>query len=219
MSKADLIKNIIKDSSRIKEEILRDENMLKIIDEISSEIIRAFKKDKKVLFCGNGGSAADAQHLAGELSGKFYLNREPLYAEPLNINTSFMTAVANDLSYEVVFSRLVGASGRPGDILVAISTSGNSINVIEAISMAKNKGMIVVGLTGETGGKMKGLCDYLIRVPSTDTPRIQESHILIGHIICEIVERTIFDNNFKDENESSNFSRREGDAPSSFDKK
>ena len=187
-----LISERIKNSINVKEEILQREDILQTINEIAEKMIDTFKNDKKVLFCGNGGSAADAQHLAAELSGKFYLDRDPLRAEPLNINTSFMTAVANDLSYEEVFSRLIKANGRPGDILVAISTSGNSINVIEALKVAKDRKMITVGLTGETGGNMKNLCHYLIKVPSADTPRIQESHILIGHIICEIVEKRIF---------------------------
>lgn len=194
-----MIKNLsiaqaIKNSIETKKEILKNRKTLQLIEQVAGKMINAFRNDKKVLFCGNGGSAADAQHIAGELSGKFYLDREPLYAEPLNINTSFMTAVANDLSYEEVFARLIKANGRPGDILVAISTSGNSMNVIKAIEAAKNRGMIIVGLTGKTGGKMKDRCNYLIKVPSTDTPRIQESHILIGHIICEVVEKSLFVN-------------------------
>lgn len=192
MDKNLLITQAIKNTIEIKKEILESKETLQLIEQVAEKMIDAFKNDKKVLFCGNGGSAADAQHIAGELSGKFYLDREPLYAEPLNINTSFMTAVANDLSYEEVFARLIKANGRPGDILVAISTSGNSMNVIKAIEAAKNRKMITVGLTGKTGGKIRDMCNYLIKVPSTDTPRIQESHILIGHIICEIVEKQIF---------------------------
>ncbi len=169
-----------------------------MIERITEEMIKAFKSGKKVLFCGNGGSAADAQHLAAELSGKFYLDRDPLPAEPLNINTSFLTAVANDISYEEVFARLINAIGQPGDILVALSTSGNSMNIIKAIEAANKKKMITVGLTGETGGKVRHLCNHLIKVPSADTPRIQEAHTLIGHIICEIVEKEIFgDKNIK----------------------
>jgi len=151
------------------------------------------KKIKKVLFCGNGGSAADAQHIAAELSGRFYFDREPLFAEALHVNTSYLTAVANDYSYDEVFSRLVKAKGRAGDILIGISTSGNSKNVIKAIEVANEKGMITIGMTGKTGGKMKEICKYLINVPSTDTPRIQEAHIMIGHIICEIVEKVLFE--------------------------
>jgi len=148
---------------------------------------------KKYFFCGNGGSAADAQHIAAELSGRFYFDREPLFAEALHVNTSYLTAVANDYSYDEVFSRLVKAKGRAGDILIGISTSGNSKNVIKAIEVANEIGMISVGMTGKTGGKMKDICKYLINVPSTDTPRIQEGHIMIGHIICEIVEKVLFE--------------------------
>jgi len=155
-------------------------------------IINAIKNDKKILLCGNGGSAADAQHIAGELSVKLYLDREPLFAEALTTNTSYITAVANDLSYDEVFARLIKAQGREGDILIAISTSGRSRNVIKAIETANEKGMIAIGLTGESGGLMNGICKYLIKVPSNNTQRIQESHILIGHIICEIVEKRIF---------------------------
>ncbi len=187
-----IIIQAIKNTIEAKKKILGDRETLQLIERVAEKMIDALRNDKKVLFCGNGGSAADAQHIAGELSGKFYLDREPLYVEPLNINTSFMTAVANDLSYEEVFSRLIKANGRPGDILVAISTSGNSANIIKAIETANNLKLITVGFTGESGGKMKDLCRYLIKVPSTDTPRIQESHILIGHIICEIVEKEIF---------------------------
>jgi D-sedoheptulose 7-phosphate isomerase len=190
-----LFKRIVKDSFEIKKKILKDKEILKTIEKVSKEIINAFKNQKKVLLCGNGGSAADAQHIAAELSGKFYLDREPLFAEALHCNTSFLTAVANDYSFEDVFARAVKAMGKKGDILIGISTSGNSENVIRAIKVANKMGMITVGLTGKTGGKMKDICHYLIRVPSTDTPRIQEAHILIGHIICEIVEKEIFSKN------------------------
>ena len=187
-----LIKRAIEDAINTKISILEDRGILNLIGDISSEMINAFKNGNKVLFCGNGGSAADAQHLAAELSGKYYLDRDPLPAEPLNINTSFLTAVANDLSYEEAFSRLIKAMGRPRDVLVALSTSGKSPNIIKALEMANNKGMITVGLSGESGGNMVNLCKYLIKVPSADTPRVQESHTLIGHIICEIVEEEIF---------------------------
>jgi len=192
MKKNSLIIRAIKDTIDAKKKILRNGDTICLIDKVAKVMTKSLRGGRKVLFCGNGGSAADAQHLAGELSGKFYLDRDPLYAEPLNINTSFITAVANDLSYEEVFSRLVMANGKPGDVLVAISTSGNSLNVIRAIEVANSKKMITIGLTGETGGKMADVCKYLIKVPSTDTPRIQESHVLIGHIICEIVEKNIF---------------------------
>jgi len=189
-----IITQAIKNSIGTKKKILENKDTLSLIEKVTEEIVAAFKNDKKVLFCGNGGSAADAQHLAAELSGKFYLDREPLFAEALHVNPSYLTAVANDYSFEEVFSRLVRAKGREGDILIAISTSGNSLNVIKAIETANKMKMITIGLTGENGGKMKGICKYLIKVPSNDTPRIQESHILIGHIICEIVEKGLFGN-------------------------
>ena len=186
------IKRVIKDSLEVKERILRNESLISTISKVAWEIINAFRNNKKVLLCGNGGSAADAQHIAAELSGKFYLDREPLFAEALHVNTSYLTAVANDYSYDEVFSRLVKAKGRKGDILIGISTSGNSKNVIKALKTANEIGMITVGLTGENGGKMRDTCKYLINVPSKDTPRIQEAHIMIGHIICEIVEKELF---------------------------
>jgi len=187
-----IITRAIKSTLATKRKILKDKDILNTIEKVTREIIKAFKSDKKLLLCGNGGSAADAQHIAAELSGKFYLDREPLFAEALHTNPSFLTAVANDYSYDEVFARAVKANGRPGDVLIGISTSGNSKNVIRAIEVANERKMITVGLTGATGGKLSGICKYLIKVPSTDTPRIQESHILIGHIICEIVEKKIF---------------------------
>jgi len=192
MRKNLLIKNVIKNSIETKKKILKDKNALLMIERVAEEIIEAFKNDKKVLLCGNGGSAADAQHIAAEFSGKFYFDREPLFAEALHTNTSFLTSVANDFSYDEVFARAVKAMGRKGDILIGISTSGNSLNVTKAIEMANKMKMVSIGLSGKTGGKMGDICKYLIKVPSTDTPRIQESHILIGHIICEIVEKEIF---------------------------
>ena len=192
MRKDLLIKNSIKNSIETKKKILKDKNALLTIEKVAEEIIRAFKNDKKVLLCGNGGSAADAQHIAAEFSGKFYFDREPLFAEALHTNTSFLTSVANDFSYNEVFARAVRAMGREGDVLIGISTSGNSLNVTKAIEMANKMKMVSIGLSGKTGGKMGNICKYLIKVQSTDTPRIQESHILIGHIICEIVEKEIF---------------------------
>lgn len=192
MNKEALIKKAIKGSIETKSKLLESREFLLVIKEVSEKIITSFKNDKKVLLCGNGGSAADAQHIAAEFSGRFYIDREPLFAEALHTNTSFLTAVANDYSYDEVFSRMVKAMGREGDVLIGISTSGNSKNVVKAIETANNKKMITVGFTGQSGGKMKGICKYLIEVPSSDTPRIQESHILIGHIIAEIVEKEIF---------------------------
>ncbi len=184
--------SLIKNSINVKRRIIENKALLATILKVAEEIILAFKNDKKVLLCGNGGSASDAQHIAAELSGRFYFDREPLFAEALHVNTSYLTAVANDYSYDEVYARLVKAKGRKGDILIGISTSGNSKNVIKAIEVANDIGMITVGMTGEAGGKMKDICKYLINIPSKDTPRIQEAHIMIGHIVCEIVERELF---------------------------
>jgi len=182
----------LEESIKVKERILKDKVLLNIIEKIADEIVIAYKKSNKVLLCGNGGSAADAQHIAAELSGKFYFDREPLDAEALHVNTSYITAVANDYSYDDVFARLVKAKGKQGDVLIGISTSGNSANVIRSIELANKTGLITVGMTGAMGGKMKGICTYLVTIPSNDIPRIQEAHITIGHIICEIVESRLF---------------------------
>jgi D-sedoheptulose 7-phosphate isomerase len=186
------ISDIIQESINVKAEILKNGNLIQILADCSNEIVKAFQNGNKVLFCGNGGSAADAQHLAAEFSGRFYTDRDALPAEALHVNTSYLTAVANDYSYDVVYSRIIKGIGRKGDVLVGLSTSGNSGNIVKAFEMAKEKGMITVGLTGATGGKMKELSDFLLNVPSTDTPRIQESHILLGHIICQLVEEKYF---------------------------
>ncbi|HEY3386382.1 MAG TPA: D-sedoheptulose 7-phosphate isomerase [Saprospiraceae bacterium] len=187
------IKSIITKSIGVKEGILRDKELLKTIEKVVVEITLAFKAGNRIYFCGNGGSAADAQHLAAEFSGRFYKDRVALPAEALHCNTSYLTAVANDYGYEHVYARLIEGIGQAGDVLIGLSTSGNSINIIEAFKKAKRKGMITVGFTGESGGRMKEDCDFLINVPSTDTPRIQESHIMAGHIICELVEDQYFD--------------------------
>lgn len=186
------IKNIIKESISVKEAILSDEKLLSAIEAASRAIITAFRNGGKALFCGNGGSAADAQHLAAELSGRFYYDRPALESEALHVNTSYLTAVGNDYGYDLVYSRILSASGKKGDVLIGLSTSGNSKNVIEAQKVAKEKGMYVISFTGATGGKMKELSDCLINVPSELTPRIQEAHIMIGHIICQIVEEELF---------------------------
>lgn len=186
------ISKIIQASVSVKEQILKDEAMLDTVARCSEAITQAFKNGNKVLFCGNGGSAADAQHLAAEFSGRFYTDRKALPAEALHVNTSYITAVANDYSYDVVYSRMIDGIGRPGDVVVGLSTSGNSGNILKAFESARKIGMITVGFTGATGGKMKDLSDYLLNVPSTDTPRIQESHILLGHIICQLVEEAYF---------------------------
>ncbi len=173
-------------------QLLERQDLLKLMQQVIDKMVEVFQGDGKILFCGNGGSAADAQHLAAEFTGRFYYDRPPLYAEALHVNTSYLTAVANDYSYDEVYARLIKAKGRKGDMLVALSTSGNSPNILKAIEAAAEGGMITVGLTGESGGKMKEMCNYLINVPGSDTPRIQELHILIGHIICENVEAIVF---------------------------
>ena len=186
------IRNIIKESIGVKELILSDEKLISNIEKAAQIIVDCYRNKGKVLFCGNGGSAADAQHLAAELSGRFYYDRPALEAEALHVNTSYLTGVGNDYSFDQIYSRILSASGKTGDVLVGISTSGNSKNVLEAQKVAKQKGMKIISLTGESGGEMKNSTDCLINVPSKLTPRIQESHILIGHIICQIVEEELF---------------------------
>jgi D-sedoheptulose 7-phosphate isomerase len=162
------------------------------VDQAVAFVARSMKAGGALLTCGNGGSAADAQHIAAELTGRFFLERRALPALALHGNTSSLTAIANDYDYDTVFAREVEAHGRSGDVLLAISTSGNSRNVVRAIEAAKEKHMVVIGLTGESGGKMRDLCDVCLCVPSASTPRIQECHILIGHTICELLERILF---------------------------
>lgn len=186
------IASLISASIEVKKSILADEAFQQKIADAVNVVTHAFQDGKKVLFCGNGGSAADAQHLAAEFSGRFYKNRKALPSEALHCNTSYLTAVANDYSYDVIYSRLVDGICKKGDVLIGLSTSGNSKNIMNAFETARQMGVITIGLTGETGGQMKELSDYLFNVPSTVTPRIQESHILIGHIICELVEAKIF---------------------------
>ena len=172
--------------------LLQDESIHKVIELVVENCVDAFRSDKKMLLCGNGGSASDAQHIAAELSGRFYKDRAPLYAEALHVNSSFITAVANDYGYEAAYARMVEAAGKSGDVMIGISTSGNSLNVVNAMEKAKEVGMITVGFTGNNGGKLKSICDYIIQIPSDDTPRIQEAHILVGHIICELIEQEMF---------------------------
>jgi Phosphoheptose isomerase len=186
------ITDIIKASISTKESILKDPVLLGTIDQLATLMTLALRNGNRIYFCGNGGSAADAQHLAAEFSGRFYTDRDALPAEALHCNTSYLTAVANDYSYDVVYARLVKGICNKGDVLVGLSTSGNSTNIVKAFEVAREKGVITVGFTGEAGGKMKELSDHLVNVPSKDTPRIQESHIMLGHIICELVEEQYF---------------------------
>lgn len=186
------IQESIEQSIEVKNKILSDEKLLQSIEAAVNVIVESLRNGGKIHFCGNGGSAADAQHLASELSGRFYLDRTPLNAEALHCNTSYMTAVSNDYGYDFVYSRIMRASAKKGDVLVGISTSGNSRNIIEAYKTCEELGVNIISLTGATGGAMKDFGGILINVPSTDTPRIQESHIMIGHIICELVEKTMY---------------------------
>ena len=188
----DKIRKIISESISVKSAILQNESILNTVDEVASLIVAALKQGNRIYFCGNGGSAADAQHLAAEFSGRFYIDRDALPAEALHCNTSYITAVGNDYGYDMVYARLIKGIGNKGDFLIGLSTSGNSTNIIKAFEVAREKGIITVGFTGETGGKMKTLCDHLLNVPSSDTPRIQESHIMLGHIICQLVEELYF---------------------------
>jgi len=182
----------IQQSIELKTKILSDGNLIERIREAAELIIAAYLSGNKTLFCGNGGSAADAQHLAAELSGKFYLDRPPIHAEACHGNSSFITAVSNDYGFNKAYARYIQAVGKKGDVFFAISTSGASENIVQAIGEARSSGLKCICLTGATGGRMTELADILINVPSTDTPRIQEAHILIGHIICELVESELF---------------------------
>jgi D-sedoheptulose 7-phosphate isomerase len=186
------IKSIIQSSIETKQQLLQNEQLLTTLQNVVDSIATAFETGKRVYFCGNGGSAADAQHLAAEFSGRFYTDRKALPAEALHCNTSYLTAVGNDYSFDVIYSRIIDGVGQNGDVLVGISTSGNSANIVKAIESANAKGMTTIGMTGITGGVMKSSCHHLLNVPSSDTPRIQESHILLGHIICQLVEERLF---------------------------
>jgi D-sedoheptulose 7-phosphate isomerase len=186
------IKSLITDSIKVKQDLLGKQAIVEATEASAVAWVKCLQNDGKILFCGNGGSAADAQHLAAELSGRFYHDRTPLFAEALHVNTSYLTAVANDYSYDEIYSRMIIAKGRKGDVLVGISTSGNSKNVVLALEEARSRGMITIGMTGDGGGKMKDVCDILLNVPSNDTPRIQECHILLGHIICQLTEERLF---------------------------
>lgn len=186
------IQAILQDAISVQQAILKDVALLDSISAVSQCMITAFQNGHRVWFCGNGGSASDAQHLAAELSGRFFYDRPPLFAEALHVNTSYLTAVANDYGYDQVFARLLQAKAQKGDILIALSTSGNSPNILKALEMATQLSVTKIGMTGDSGGKMKAHCDYLLNVPSNSTPRIQEGHILIGHIYCQLIEAALF---------------------------
>lgn len=184
--------DLINESIRNFSNISNDEHMISLIEQISDIIITAFDNENKLLLCGNGGSAADAQHIAAELSGRFEMDRKALNAQALHVNSSYLTAVANDYGFEDVYSRMIEASAKSGDVLIALSTSGNSKNVINAIKKANQKEMVTIGFSGNDGGNMKDLCKYNLIIPSDNTARIQEAHILVGHIICKLIEQKIF---------------------------
>ena len=186
------INDLIKASIAVKEQLIQQGQIVPLLESVVKVITETFQKGGAVYFCGNGGSAADAQHLAAEFSGRFYKDRKALPSEALHCNTSYLTAVANDYSYDVIYSRLIAGIAKEGDVLIGLSTSGNSGNILKAFETANEMGVITIGMTGAGGGKMKALSKYLIEVPSNTTPRIQESHILLGHIICELVEKNIF---------------------------
>ncbi|BEJ86277.1 D-sedoheptulose 7-phosphate isomerase [Campylobacter jejuni] len=190
------IKEHFTDSILVKEQILKDENLITLIKNASLEVIKAYKNGNKTLLAGNGGSAADAQHIAGEFVSRFYFDRPGIASIALTTDTSILTAIGNDYGYENLFARQVQAQGVKGDVFIGISTSGNSKNILKALELCKQKEIISIGLSGASGGAMNELCDYCIKVPSTCTPRIQEAHILIGHIICAIVEEELFGKGF-----------------------
>lgn len=191
----EVIKKLVTESIETKQKLLSDEVLLGKISQTVDAVVASLEKGNRIYFCGNGGSAADAQHLAAEFTGPFYnRGRKALPAEALHCNTSYLTAAANDYDYTEVYARLVNGIMQPGDVLFGLSTSGNSPNVVKAFEAAKNQGVQTIGMTGETGGKMKPLSDILFNIPSQNTPRIQEAHMLIGHIICQLAEAKIFPN-------------------------
>ncbi|HMQ49473.1 MAG TPA: D-sedoheptulose 7-phosphate isomerase [Saprospiraceae bacterium] len=186
------LKSGLEESVRLKQALWQDENLMQQFQAITSLCVATFRNGGKVLFCGNGGSAADAQHLAAELSGRYYFDRPPLFAEALAVNSAFLTAVSNDYSYEMAFARMLQAIGAKGDVLFALSTSGNSPNILKTAELARQMEVVVIGMTGADGGQLAAYCDYCIKIPSKDTPRIQECHMLIGHLICELIEQQLF---------------------------
>ena len=187
------ISDILNDSFNNLQKVINDKGLILEIEIVTTKIIQAFKDGNKLLLCGNGGSASDAQHIAAELSGRFIKERKPLYAEALHVNSSYMTAVSNDYGFESTYSRMLEAIGKKGDVLIALSTSGNSENVVNAVKMANSLDMLSVGMSGATGGKIKELCQHNIIIPSSNTARIQEAHIIVGHIFCQIIEEKLFE--------------------------
>jgi D-sedoheptulose 7-phosphate isomerase len=186
------IQAFIKENIQTQTQILSDTELLERLGAAIQASVQAYQNGHKLLFCGNGGSAADAQHIAAELSGRFRKDRPALHAEALHTNSSYLTAVANDYGYEAVYARLVEGIARKGDILFTFSTSGNSANILKAAQAAQNQSVTVISFTGDTGGKLAAHSDILINIPSQNTPRIQEAHILLGHILCEGIENALF---------------------------
>ena len=188
----DTLRRRLASSIALKQACLADEALLQRVRDAADACSASLRSGGQVYWCGNGGSAADAQHLAAELTGRFYYDRPPLSSEALHANTSYLTAVANDYSYDEVYARLLRGVGKPGDVLIGLSTSGNSVNVVRAFAVAREIGAVTVAFTGAGGGALAAHADLLIDVPSDDTPRIQEAHMLLGHCVCEIVEATLF---------------------------
>ena len=188
----ELISKILKSAADNITNISNDDKIISKIEQVVLLCVKAYENNQRILFCGNGGSASDAQHIAAELSGRFLRERKPLFAEALHVNSSYLTAVSNDYGFEYSYSRILESAGREGDVLVALSTSGNSKNVLKAIEKANSIGMISVGLSGLNGGEMQSLCNVMINIASKDTARIQEAHILVGHIICQLIEEKLF---------------------------
>jgi D-sedoheptulose 7-phosphate isomerase len=189
------IRAIIQHSISVKQQLLAEEACMEALESLVPLLLTCFKAGGKVLWCGNGGSAADAQHLAAEFSGRFYLDRAPLFSEALHVNSSYMTAVSNDYDFTEVYARLVRAKGQVGDVLIGLSTSGNSPNIVKALAQAQQQGLKTVAWTGTGGGALKNHADVWCAVPSSDTPRIQEAHLLMGHAICALVEQQLFGEN------------------------
>jgi D-sedoheptulose 7-phosphate isomerase len=192
MRNREVIIEQIRQSIEVKTTILSDMDLIEKIRKAADVITDIYRAGNKTLLAGNGGSAADAQHIAGEFVSKFYFDRPAMASIALTTDTSILTAIGNDYGYDRLFERQVQAQGVKGDVFIGISTSGNSENIIKALAVCKSKGIFTIGLTGESGGKMAGYCDICLAVPSSETPRIQESHILIGHIICCLVEEDLF---------------------------
>ncbi len=192
MDRIEVIHNQIADSIAVKQAVLADKEICRAIEVAANAVVEAYQNGHRALLAGNGGSAADAQHIAGELVSKFYFERPAIDAVALTTNTSILTAIGNDLGYDVLFSRQVEAMGHKGDVFIGISTSGNSKNIIKALEVCRERGIYTIGLTGAGGGAMKPLCDLCIQIPCSETPRIQEAHMMIGHIICCLVEERLF---------------------------